>query len=100
MIKNKRLAKSISDASRGAFITILNYKCEWQGKNLLKIGRFMPSSKTCHHCQHKLDKLPLSIREWQCPSCQNVNDRDVNAAKNIRDFALDSVLSQAVLSPG
>ncbi len=92
MVRNSKLAKSISDVAWGQFLTLLEYKAQWYGKNILKIGRFVPSSKTCSCCGHKMDKLPLSVRSWQCPSCQSVNDRDLNASQNIRNFALADAL--------
>ena len=83
MLKNRRLAKSISDASWSSFVSMLEYKCNWYGKMLLKIDRFYPSSKTCSNCGHKEDKMPLSIREWTCLSCGSKHDRDLNASINI-----------------
>ena len=92
MVKNSKLAKSISDVAWGQFLTLLEYKAEWYGKNILRIGRFVPSSKTCSNCGYKMDKLPLNIRSWECPSCQLMRDRDINASLNIRDFALADAL--------
>lgn len=86
MQKNRSLAKSIADASWGMFFNFLNYKCEWAGKNLLKIGRFEPSSKMCSSCGSVNEKLKLSDRTWIC-SCGAKHDRDVNAAENIRRMA-------------
>ena len=83
MIKNRKLSKSISDASWSSFVSMLEYKCNWYGKMLIKINRFFPSSKTCSNCGHKEDQMPLSIREWTCPSCGSVHDRDLNASINI-----------------
>jgi len=88
MVRNSKLAKSISDASWGQFCTLLKYKCEWEGKTYIEVDRFFPSSKTCNHCLHQVDSLPLEIRHWECPSCGTQHDRDVNAAKNIRDEGL------------
>jgi len=88
MVKNSKLAKSISDAGWGQFCTMLKYKCEWEGKIYIEVDRFFPSSKTCHHCLHQVDSPPLDIRNWECPSCGTEHDRDVNAAKNIRDEGL------------
>ncbi len=88
MVKNHKLAKSISDASWGMFCTMLKYKAEWAGKTYIEVGRFYPSSKTCNNCLHQVDKLPLDIRQWQCPSCKAVQDRDINASRNIRDEGL------------
>lgn len=83
MLKNHKLAKSISDASWSTFVSMLEYKCNWYGKMLVKIDRFFPSSKTCSSCGHKEDKMPLSVREWTCPSCDSKHDRDLNASINI-----------------
>lgn len=83
MVKNHKLAKSIQDASWSSFTFMLEYKCDWYGKTLIRIDRFYPSSKTCSCCGHKLKNLTLSTREWICPSCGSNHDRDLNAAKNI-----------------
>ncbi len=83
MIKNKKLALSISDASWGELVRQLEYKCDWYGRNFVKIDRWFPSSKRCGNCGHIVNKLPLNIREWDCPKCSTHHDRDVNAAKNI-----------------
>ena len=83
MLKNRKLAKSISDAAWSTFVNMLEYKCNWYGKVLVKINRFFPSSKTCSSCGHKEDKMPLSVREWICPSCCSKHDRDLNASINI-----------------
>ena len=83
MVKNHKLALSISDASWGELIRQLAYKCEWYGRELIKIDRWFPSSKRCGSCGHIVDKLPLNIREWECPKCGMNHDRDINAAHNI-----------------
>ena len=88
MVKNHKLARAIQDASWGMFLTTLAYKCRWNGKNLIRIGRFQPSSKLCNGCGYKMKSMPLSIREWECPACHSANDRDINAARNIRDIGL------------
>ncbi|NEO99320.1 MAG: IS200/IS605 family element transposase accessory protein TnpB [Symploca sp. SIO2E9] len=88
MVKNHKLAKSISDAGWGMFCTMLKYKAEWDGKTYLEIDRFFPSSKTCHVCLNQVGNLPLSVREWTCSKCQTKHDRDINAAVNIRDEGL------------
>ena len=92
MVRNRKLAKSISDVAWGQFLTILQYKAKWFGKNILQIGRFVPSSKTCSCCGYKMEKLPLSVRLFECPNCNLVEDRDVNASINIRNFALADAL--------
>ncbi len=83
MVKNHKLARSISDASWGEFNRQLEYKCEWYGKELIKIDRYFPSSKRCGDCGYIVDKLPLNVREWECPKCGTNHDRDINASKNI-----------------
>lgn len=83
MVKNHSLALSISDASWGELVRQLEYKCEWYGRELVKIDRWFPSSKRCSHCGHIVEKLPLNIRSWDCPSCGSRHDRDVNAAINV-----------------
>jgi len=93
MIKNHKLAQSISDASWSTFVTMLEYKAEWYGKNILKIGRFDPSSKTCSNCGLINKELQLNDREWTCKGCKTVLNRDVNAAINIKSFALKNILS-------
>ncbi|WP_246599778.1 transposase [Clostridium lacusfryxellense] len=84
MIKNHKLAKSISDAGWYKFVTFLKYKLEWQGKHLVKIDRFFASSKLCNHCGTKNIILTLSDREWTCSKCNQKHDRDINASLNIR----------------
>ncbi|MGB3403516.1 MAG: RNA-guided endonuclease TnpB family protein [Microcoleaceae cyanobacterium] len=88
MVKNHKLAKSITDAGWGMFCTLLKYKAEWDGKTYLEIDRFFPSSKTCHVCLNQVESLPLDVREWTCDHCGTQHDRDVNAAVNIRDEGL------------
>ncbi|WP_296210735.1 IS200/IS605 family element RNA-guided endonuclease TnpB [Psychrobacter sp. UBA3480] len=90
MVKNRKLAKAISDSSWSSFTTMLAYKSEWYGKTLVKIDRWFPSSKTCSGCGHLLTKAewPLSVRSWNCPSCLQENDRDLNASINILNQGL------------
>ena len=83
MIKNNKLSKHIADASWGNFVTLLQYKCNWYGKELVKVNRFYPSSKTCGDCGWINQNLKLSDREWTCKSCGVIHDRDVNASRNI-----------------
>jgi len=88
MVKNHNLARAISDMGWGEFKSMLDYKCEWCGKNLSVIGRFDPSSKTCSNCGSINKELTLNDREWICNSCGKEHDRDINAAINIRNFGL------------
>lgn len=83
MVKNRKLALSISDASWGELVRQLEYKCDWYGRTLVKIDRWFPSSKRCGKCGHIVEKLPLNIREWDCANCGAHHDRDINAAQNI-----------------
>ncbi len=84
MVHNHKLAKAISDCSWGTFVNFLEYKLKEEGKALIEIERFFPSSKTCSNCHHQIDKLPLEIRNWKCSHCGTEHDRDENAAINIR----------------
>ena len=89
MVKNRRLAKAISDAAWGEIVRQLEYKCNWYGKELVKVDRFYPSSQTCNSCGFKNSNTKnLAVREWDCPKCGAHHDRDVNAAKNILDEGL------------
>jgi putative transposase len=83
MVRNRRLAQSISDAGWGELVRQLEYKAQWYGRTLVKIDRWFPSSKCCGHCGHVVERLPLNVREWDCPNCGTHHDRDINAAKNI-----------------
>ena len=93
MVKNHNLAQAINDVSWSTFVTMLEYKADWYGKNILRIGSFAPSSKTCSCCGYINKELTLKDREWTCPKCNSVLDRDVNAAINIKSFALKNNLS-------
>ncbi len=83
MVRNRRLARAISDCGWGEFRRQLAYKCERYGRRLVVIHRWYPSSKTCSGCGHLLAELSLGTRHWVCPCCGARHDRDVNAAKNI-----------------
>jgi putative transposase len=99
MVKNHKLALAISDASWGELIRQLAYKCEWYGRELIKIDRWFPSSKRCGNCGHIVDKLPLNIREWKCPKCGTNHDRDINASKNILAAGLAVSVCGATIRP-
>lgn len=88
MLKNCRLAKQIASSGWSEFFTLLNYKAKWYGKNIIEIGQFDPSSKMCHSCGSINYILKLCDRVWTCKSCGIKHDRDINAAKNIKAFAL------------
>lgn len=83
MVRNRSLARAISDCGWGEFRRQLEYKADRAGRHLIVIDRWYPSSKTCSACGHLLASLSLDTRTWQCPSCGTRHDRDVNAAKNI-----------------
>ena len=91
MQRNHHLAQAVGDASFGMFLTLLEYKCSWYGVNLIKTGRFAPSSKTCGKCGHVYKGLKLSERSWTCPKCGTHHDRDFNAACNIKEFGLKAL---------
>jgi putative transposase len=93
MVKNHNLAQAINDVSWSTFVSMLEYKADWYGKNILKIGTFAPSSKTCSCCGYINKELTLKDREWTCPKCNSVLGRDVNASINIKSFALKNHLS-------
>jgi putative transposase len=96
MIKHRKLSRALADSGWRNFINALAYKCNWIGKNILTINRFVPSSKICHVCHAKQDAMPLHIRKWRCDGCNTLHDRDINAAKNIKAFALADAAGLAV----
>jgi putative transposase len=83
MVANRRLARAISDAGWGQFVRLIAEKADRYGRTLNSVSRWLASTKTCSACGHRLDELPLRVREWTCPACRLVHDRDHNAAKNI-----------------
>jgi putative transposase len=91
MLKNHCLAQAIADAAWSQFVSMLEYKANWYGRNVIRIGIFEPSSKLCSHCGHKKEDLILADRVWTCVSCNTLHDRDINAAKNIKNIALKSL---------
>jgi putative transposase len=88
MVKNHKLAKAISDVAWSGFVSKLKYKAQWNGKKVIVIDRFYPSSKTCSCCDHIKESLSLDERTWTCSKCNTIHDRDVNASKNILRRAL------------
>ena len=98
MLKNHNLAKHIASASWSEFFRQLQYKCDWYGKNLIRIGRFEPSSKMCL-CGYINKDLTLKDREWDCPQCGRHNDRDLLAAVNIKRFGLQKQNLIGEISP-
>lgn len=93
MVKNRRLSRSIADMGFFEFRRQLEYKSLRRGGQVVVAERFFASSKTCSACGHKLDALPLSAREWACPACGVIHDRDVNAAINLKNLAVSSTVS-------
>ena len=83
MIRNRRLARSITDAGMSGFLAKLEYKCLWYGAEMVKADRFFPSSKLCADCGWKNEDLTLSVRSWRCGGCGALNDRDGNASVNL-----------------
>jgi len=86
MVRNRRLARVISDASWGEFLRQLEYKCEWYGRTLVKVVKFYPSSKTCSSCNYIMPELPLNIREWSCPKC--------NATQAMTEISMPLLISE------
>jgi putative transposase len=99
LLKNKKLAKNIADASWFSLIQKLEYKAKAQGKYLVKIDQWFASSKTCSCCAHKVDSLPLKVRNWSCPVCHTEHDRDINAAINIRQQGVIKLRAEGLSVP-
>ena len=100
MMENHHLAKSIGSVAFNEIVRQLEYKCRWYGRVFVKVGRWYASSKTCHHCGHKYSELTLAEREWVCPNCGAVIDRDFNASENILDEGLRILSGCGVQSDG
>ena len=83
MVRNRSLAKSIATSGWAEFRAMLEYKAAWHGRHVVTVDRFYPSSKTCSACGHLLATLSLGTRQWTCPGCGALHDRDINAAQNI-----------------
>ncbi|WP_319575366.1 RNA-guided endonuclease TnpB family protein [uncultured Desulfobacter sp.] len=88
MVKNHKLARRLNDQAFGEFKRLIEYKADWYGSRVTQVDRFFPSSKTCNACGHIKEDLKLSDRIFVCPVCDYKEDRDVNAAKNIKDNAV------------
>ncbi|HEY9779034.1 MAG TPA: RNA-guided endonuclease TnpB family protein, partial [Leptolyngbyaceae cyanobacterium] len=99
LVKNHKLAQSISDASWGELVRQLAYKCQWYGRELVKIDRWFPSSKRCGNCGYIVEKMSLNVREWKCPKCETSHDRDINASKNILAAGLAVIVCGANIRP-
>jgi putative transposase len=83
MLKNGKLARAVSDAAWSEFRSLLEYKADWYGREVIVVDRWFPSSKLCSACGTLQPKMPLNVRTWTCDSCGTTHDRDVNAAKNL-----------------
>jgi putative transposase len=99
MLGRHSVARVISDASWAKLRGMLEYKCDWYGRDLVVIERWFPSSKTCSGCGHVAANLPLSIRQWECLFCGARHDRDINAARNIRAAGLAALACGAGVRP-
>jgi putative transposase len=88
MVRNHCLARAISDAARSGLRSMLEYKCDWCGRDLIVIDRWYPSSKICSACGHMAASMPLNVRGWDCANCGTRHDRDINAAANMRAAGL------------
>lgn len=99
MQKNRCLSKSISDAGWSEFVRQLEYKARWYGRELIGIDRWYPSSKRCSDCGYTMPKMPLSVREWVCPECGSIHDRDINAARNVLAAGLAVSAHREAVSP-
>lgn len=95
MVRNRSLAKAISDVGWAEFRSMLEYKAQRTGREVVAVNRWYPSSKTCNSCGHLLATLSLGTRHWTCPGCGTRHDRDINAAKNI-----DTAAGLAVAASG
>jgi len=93
MMANRHLSRSVANMGFFEFKRQLNYKAARRGGVVVVADCWYPSSKTCSDCGHKLQALPLSVREWTCPECGVVHDRDVNAAINLKNLAVSSTVS-------
>lgn len=104
MLCDRKLSRKIQESAWSTLNSIIEYKCLWYGKTYYRINRWIPTSKTCSSCGHKLEKLSLSVRSWTCPNCGEIHDRDINAAQNIKNTGqqdlYNKILSDATADMG
>ncbi|MFE3413845.1 RNA-guided endonuclease InsQ/TnpB family protein [Streptomyces mirabilis] len=98
MVRNRKLARAISDAAWAEFRSLLEYKATWYGRHMVIVDRLFPSSKLCSHCGALQEGMPLNVRTWTC-DCGTVHDRDVNAAKNLLAAGLAVSVCEAGVRP-
>ena len=99
MVRNRKLARAISDAAWAEFRSLLEYKAAWYGREVIAVDRFFPSSRLCSACGTLAQSMPLHVRTWTCDSCGTTHDRDVNAAKNLLAAGLAVTVCGAGVRP-
>lgn len=104
MMRNRCLSRKIQESAWSTLSSMIEYKCSWYGKTYYRINRWIPSSKTCSSCGHKLESLNLGVRNWTCTACGAEHDRDINAAMNIKNTGqwdlYDKTISDATADMG
>jgi putative transposase len=100
LMQNHCLAKAIADVGWGELVRQLQYKAAWYGRSVVALDKWYPSSKRCHVCGHIVDDLPLDVRQWTCPECGTIHDRDVNAALNSEAAGLAVLACGGAVRPG
>jgi putative transposase len=99
MLRNRKLARAISDAAWSEFRSMLEYKAAWYGRDVVVVDRFFPSSRLCSHCGMLAASMPLHVRTWTCASCGTTHDRDGNAANNLLAAGLAASVCEAGARP-
>ena len=92
MFQNKRWAPKLQQIGLYTLITMIKYKSKWYGKKFIQIDRFYPSTKLCNICGYKNNNITLDMRQWTCPQCKTTHHRDINAAKNILQQAIQTTI--------
>lgn len=96
MLGNRHLSRKIHESNWSMLSSLIEYKCSWYGKTYYRINRWVPSTKTCSHCNHKMHSVPLNVRNWVCPACHTSHDRDINAAQNIKNTGQRDLYNQII----